>query len=115
LLVHLCPFPTMAPLNVGIIGYGSSAKIYQLPYITPNPNLNVYAFLQRAAAPDLTTAKPGSHCTVDFPKAKHYQSADDFFADAAIDLVIVCTRPDTHALFAERALLASKHGVLHSL
>jgi len=100
----------MAPINVGIIGYGSSAKIYNLPYITPNPDLAVCAFLQRAPAPDLQTAKPGSHCTVDFPTAKHYQHADDFFADSYIELVIVCTHPDSHAVFAERALRAGKNG-----
>lgn len=102
----------MAPsINVGIIGYGSSVKIYNVPYIIPNPDLTVYAFLQRAAAPDLKTAKPGSHCTVDFPTAKHYQSADDFFADPKVELVIVCTPPDSHAAFAERALRAGKNGI----
>jgi predicted dehydrogenase len=100
----------MAPINVGIVGYGSSAKIYNLPFITPNPDLNVYAFLQRAAAPDPKTAAPGLHCTVDFPNAKHYQSADDFFADSNIELVIVCSHPDSHASFAEKALGAGKHG-----
>jgi predicted dehydrogenase len=102
----------MTPLNVGVIGYGSSAKIYNLPFITPNLDLIVYAFLQRAAAPDSGTAKPGSHCTIDFPKAKHYQSADDFFADSKIDLVVVCSHHDTHASFAERALRAGKNGLL---
>ncbi|OBT54687.1 hypothetical protein VE04_04921 [Pseudogymnoascus sp. 24MN13] len=95
----------MVPINVGIVGYGSSAKIYNLPFITPNPDLNVYAFLQRAAIPDPKTATPGSHCTIDFPNAKHYQSADDFFADSNIKLVIVCSHPDSHASFAEKALL----------
>ncbi|KFZ23969.1 hypothetical protein V502_01552 [Pseudogymnoascus sp. VKM F-4520 (FW-2644)] len=102
----------MAPINVGIVGYGSSAKIYNLPFITPNPDLNVYAFLQRAAIPDPKTATPGSHCTIDFPNAKHYQSADDFFADSNIELVIVCSHPDSHASFAEKALRAGKHVVV---
>ena len=101
----------MAPINVGIIGYGGSAKIYHLPFILPNPELEVYAFLQRAEAPkDASVAKPGSHCTVDFPNAKHYRAAEDFFADEEIELVIVCSHTDTHAGFAEQALKASKHG-----
>lgn len=103
---------TMTPINVGIIGYGTSAKIYNLPFIVPNPDLNVYAFLQRAAAPDPTTAKAGSHCTLDFLKAKHYRTADDFFSDPQINLVIVCTGPETHASFAERALRVGKDGSL---
>lgn len=51
----------------------------------------------------------------DYPKAKWYQNPKDFFADPAIDLVIVCTHHDTHAEFAEMALNAGKHGKLCSL
>jgi predicted dehydrogenase len=99
----------MAPINVGIMGYGFSAKCFNLPFIVPNPDLKVYAFLQRAEAPK-GKVEPGKHCTVDFPEAKHYRTPDDFFADKNIDLVVVCTHHDTHAEFAERALLAGKHG-----
>ncbi|KFZ20661.1 hypothetical protein V501_00005 [Pseudogymnoascus sp. VKM F-4519 (FW-2642)] len=91
---------------------GSSAKIYNLPFITPNPDLNVYAFLQRAVIPDPKTATPGSHCTIDFPNTKHYQSADGFFAGSNIELVIVCSHPDSHASFVEKALRARKHVVV---
>ncbi|KAJ5963119.1 oxidoreductase [Penicillium waksmanii] len=100
----------MSRINVGIVGYGNSAKVYNLPYLLPHPEYQVYAFLQRSAAPsDLASAKPGSHCTVDFPQAKHYRTSDEFFADANIKLVIVCTQFDTHAEFAEKALNANKH------
>ncbi|CAI4218711.1 unnamed protein product [Parascedosporium putredinis] len=102
----------MAPIKVGIVGYGFSTKCFHLPYILPNPELQVYAFLQRAAPP---SENPGvelrmGHCTVDFPEAKHYRTADDFFADAAIDLVIVCTHE--HDQFVEAALNAGKHVVV---
>jgi len=71
--------------------------------------LKVYAFLQRKDAPaDPSTAKAGTHCTVDFPDAKHYQTAEDFFGDPKIDLVAVCSGHDTHALFAEMAMNAGK-------
>ncbi|KAH6989647.1 oxidoreductase [Ilyonectria sp. MPI-CAGE-AT-0026] len=100
----------MAPINVGIVGYGFAAKSFHLPFITANPEYNVAAILQRAAAPaDPSTAPAGSHCTVDYPKAKHYRSADEFFADPGIELVVVATHGDTHALFAEKALTAGKH------
>lgn len=101
----------MSQINVGIVGYGNSAKVYNLPYLLPHPEFQVYAFLQRSAAPsDLASAKPGSHCTVDFPQAKHYRTSDEFFADEEIELVIVCTQFDTHAEFAGKALNANKHG-----
>jgi len=93
-------------IKVGIVGYGFSAKCFNLPFILPNQDLHVYAFLQRAAGPEDATR--WGHCTVDFPNAKHYRTADDFFADTDIELVIVCTH--THEEFVERALKAGKHG-----
>ncbi|SPO02200.1 related to dehydrogenases and related proteins [Cephalotrichum gorgonifer] len=103
----------MAPIKVGIVGYGFSTKCFHLPYILPNPDLEVYAFLQRAPAPvDGSAEKPprGTHCTVDFPLAKHYRTADEFFADAEIELVVVCTA--SHEEFVERALNTGKHVVV---
>jgi predicted dehydrogenase len=106
----------MAPINVGLIGYGFSTKSFHLPFILPNPFLKVHAFLQRAPAPPKNSSiEKGKHCTVDFPEAKHYQTADEFFADEDIEVVIVCTHHDTHAEFAERALRAGKHGMIKYL
>ncbi|KAK4496697.1 hypothetical protein PRZ48_012680 [Zasmidium cellare] len=102
----------MSQIKVGFVGYGNSAKTYHLPYLLPVKELEVYAFLQRSAAPSAEDAKPGSHCTVDFPKARHYRSANDFFADPAIEVVIVTTHTDTHAKFARLALEAGKHVVV---
>lgn len=103
----------MTPINVGLMGYGFATKSFHLPFILPNPDLSVYAFLQRAEAPPKgTQVESGKHCTVDHPNAKHYRTSEDFFADPKIDLVIVCTHHDTHAEFAEKALLAGKHGTL---
>lgn len=101
----------MAPIKVGIVGYGSATKVFHLPFILPNPDLEVHAFLQRAEAPkDKSTAEKGTHCTIDHPNTKHYRTPRDFFTDEAIELVVVCTGPSTHAEFAEQALLAGKHG-----
>ncbi|KAG4436067.1 hypothetical protein IFR05_008457 [Cadophora sp. M221] len=101
------------PIKIGIIGYGSSVRFFHMPYILPNSDLEVYAFLQRAESPsDPSTADPWSHCTVDFPKAKHHRTSEAFFADPEIELVIVCTQHATHAEFAEKALRAGKHVVV---
>lgn len=102
----------MAPLNVGLMGYGFSTKSFHLPFIIRNPDLKVYAFLQRAEAPaSKAGVEKGKHCAVDYPDAKHYRTPDEFFADPNIDLVIVCTQHDTHAEFAEKAMLSGKHGM----
>jgi len=106
----------MAPINVGFIGYGFSTKCFHLPFILPNPDLKIYAFLQRAAAPAaISNPEKGKHCTIDYPSAKHYQTADEFFADDEIELVLVCSQHDSHAEFAERALAAGKHGTPYAL
>ncbi|KAK3696325.1 hypothetical protein LTR37_018061 [Vermiconidia calcicola] len=103
----------MAPIKVGLMGYGSSTKYFHLPFILPNPDLDVVAFLQRAEAPeDKSNVEPGKHCTVDHPKAKHYRTAEDFFADDEIELVIVCTSSAMHFEFGKQALLAGKHVVI---
>ncbi|KAH6619321.1 hypothetical protein B0J18DRAFT_400272 [Chaetomium sp. MPI-SDFR-AT-0129] len=104
----------MAPIKVGIVGYGFSTKCFHLPFILPNAELQVYAFLQRAAAPSpddpsIPTPRWG-HCTIDFPQAKHYRTTDEFYADKNIELVIVCT--GTHEEFVEKAILAGKHVVV---
>lgn len=100
----------MAPIKVGLMGYGFSTKCFHLPFITPNADLEVYAILQRAEAPtDKTGVESGKHCTVDYLDTKHHRTADDFFADPDIELVIVCTSGN-HAEFAEKAMRSGKHG-----
>lgn len=98
------------PIKVGIVGYGFSTQCFHLPFILPNPDFEVYAFLQRAAPPSEDGGKKPrwGHCTVDFPEAKHHRTAESFFADDAIELVIILTH--AHEEFVERALLAGKHG-----
>ncbi|EXJ72011.1 uncharacterized protein A1O5_04514 [Cladophialophora psammophila CBS 110553] len=103
----------MEPIRLGLIGYGFSAKCFHLPFINACPDFKVVAFFQRTEAPtEPKGAEPGSHCTVDYPDAKHYRTADDFFADKDIDVVIVCSKQDTHAEYAEKALNAGKHVVV---
>lgn len=101
----------MAPIKVGIVGYGFAAKNFHIPFISVNPDYEIVAILQRAEAPaDPSSATPGSHCTVDFPGIRHHRTAEDFFADSEIAFVVVATHTDTHASFAEKALQSGKHG-----
>lgn len=103
----------MSSIKVGIVGYGFGARNFHVPFIKSIPDYEIIAFYQRAEAPsDPASAPAGSHCTVDFPGIRHYQKEEDFFADPDINLVVVVTRTDTHASFAEKALLAGKHGLL---
>ncbi|KAM0444911.1 hypothetical protein ACHAQK_002444 [Fusarium lateritium] len=100
-------------IKVGIVGYGNSARTFHLPFIAAVPEYELVAILQRAEAPsDPASAPKGSHCTVDFPRVKHYREADKFFADDEIQFVVVVTQHDTHAHFVEKALRAGKHAIV---
>jgi predicted dehydrogenase len=105
----------MSPIKVGVIGYGFAAKSFHIPFISAIPEYEVVAILQRAEAPaDPGSAAKGSHCTVDFPHVTHHRTAEAFFADSEIGLVVVASHADTHASFAEQALNAGKHGMFHT-
>lgn len=88
--------------NVGVIGYGMSAKVFHIPLILVTPSFKLYSIVQR-------TPKPDDDASKDHPAAKIYHSADDMFADPSIDIIVVTTTPDTHFNFTESALEAGKH------
>jgi predicted dehydrogenase len=101
----------MAPIKIGVIGYGFAAKSFHLPFINAIPDYEVVAILQRAEAPaDPASVAKGLHCTVDFPSVTHHRTAEEFFANSDIGVVVVASHADTHASFAEQALKAGKHG-----
>ncbi|CAK7212550.1 hypothetical protein SCUCBS95973_001502 [Sporothrix curviconia] len=98
-----------APIKVGFVGFGLSTNVFHLPWILPNKDLEVYAFVQRAPPSAAATQRFG-HCTDKFPQAKHYQSADALFADAAVELVVIGTAD--HFALVTQALKAGKHVVV---
>lgn len=99
----------MAPIKVGIIGFGLATNCFHLPFILPNKDLEVYAFLQRAPPSEAASQRYG-HCTDKFPRAKHYQTAETFFADPEIELVVIAAL--NHVAFVTQALEAGKHVVV---
>lgn len=82
------------PVKVGLMGYSSSTRVFHLPYILPNPDIEVVAFLQRAEAPqDTTNVETGQHCTIDstqrqsisiIVKVSNYDSSDNRHSPAVI-------------------------------
>ena len=99
----------MSSINVGIIGYGHTGRIFHLPYILTNPDFHLSAFLQRHDRP-FVRGKVGTHCQDDFPETKWYRTKEEFMADDKIDLAVVLTGHESHAELAGAALLAGKHG-----
>lgn len=89
--------------NVGVIGYGLSAKVFHIPLILAVPEFKLYAIVQRSPKPDDNAEK-------DHPGVKAYRSTEDMVADEKLDVVVVTTIPDTHLTLAKLALEAGKHG-----
>jgi predicted dehydrogenase len=93
--------------NVGIVGYGFSAKTFHIPFIQDVPQFKLYAVVQR-------TPKPEDDAEKDHPGIKSYRSAEELVQDAGVDVVVITTAPDSHFYLAKLALEAGKHGRLFS-
>ncbi|KAK2734890.1 hypothetical protein FQN55_002459 [Onygenales sp. PD_40] len=91
--------------NVGVIGYGFSAKIFHIPFITVVPELKLYAVVQR-------TPKEDDNAEKDHPGIKSYRSTEEMVKDPAVDVVVVTTTPETHHSLAKLALEAGKHVIV---
>ncbi|KAK7415170.1 hypothetical protein QQX98_006114 [Neonectria punicea] len=88
--------------KAGIIGYGTSANVFHIPFLTASPSFKVHGIVQRSG----DTAKEAH------PESVIYRSADELLHDKDIDLVVLCTPVETHFAMAQRALNAGKHVVV---
>jgi predicted dehydrogenase len=89
--------------NVGIIGFGFSAKIFHIPFINIVPEFKLYAIVQRSPTPDDDAAN--AHVGV-----KTFRQTEDMLRDEAVNLVIVTTSSYTHYTLTKQVLEAGKHG-----
>lgn len=88
--------------NVGVVGYGLSAKIFHIPFINDSKSFKLHSIVQRSPKPDDDASK-------DWPDTKSYRSIDDLVADKEVDVVILTTTPATHFALASQAMKAGKH------
>ncbi|SPN98738.1 related to oxidoreductase [Cephalotrichum gorgonifer] len=95
------------PLNVGIIGYGLSAKVFHIPFIQASANLALHSIVQRNPPASPTLA--GTSAPLDHPSAKHHRTTDPLLSDPEVDIIIVTTPPNSHFALTEAALRAGKH------
>lgn len=89
--------------NIGVIGYGLSAKVFHIPLILAVPEFKLHAIVQRSP-------KPNDDAGKDHPGVRVYRSAEEMVADDRLDVVVVTTTPDSHLSMAKSALEAGKHG-----
>ncbi|KAL2152300.1 hypothetical protein VTH82DRAFT_5484 [Thermothelomyces myriococcoides] len=89
--------------NVGIVGYGLSAKVFHIPFIELTPSLRLHTIVQRSPT-------EGNSAPADHPGVLHVRTAEELLAEeAGVDVVVLCTPPDTHYRLARAALEAGKH------
>ena len=95
----------MAPktYNVGVIGYGLSAKIFHIPFIKAAEAFNLFAVVQRSPKADDDASK-------DHPDINLYRSVEELVQDDKVDVVVVTTTPESHHHLVTLALEAKKHG-----
>jgi scyllo-inositol 2-dehydrogenase (NADP+) len=92
----------MRVIPVGLLGYGFAGSVFAAPVIRAVPGL-VITKVMTTRADDLAR---------DLPQAQAAATADEIFADPAIELVVVETPNPTHFDLARRALEAGKHVVV---
>lgn len=90
--------------KVGIVGYGFSAKVFHVPFIEVVPELELYAVVQRN--PTL-----GNDAEKDHSEIKCYKSTEEMLENAAVEVIVVTTPPNTHFQIVRSALEKGKHGM----
>nr|POF13791.1 putative oxidoreductase [Quercus suber] len=94
------------PVNVAVVGYGVSAKFFHIPLILALPlEYKLYGIVQRSP-------KAHDDASHDHPAVKIWNSVDDMFTDAVVDVVVITSVPETHFEMCKAALEASKHVIV---
>ena len=87
-------------LNVGLIGFGFSGKVFHAPVIRAVDGLRLTTIVQRSGTPD------PRYSDVEFVR-----SVDELLT-RAIDLVVIATPNTSHHPIAQQCLLAGRHVVI---
>ena len=89
-------------LNIGIIGFGNSAKFIAGPVINSVQTLRITkAYDAMGVDPSLT-----------FDWVKGVGSVEEILGDSEIDIVLVCTPSGTHYDVAKKSIYAGKHTIV---
>lgn len=91
------------PIRAAVIGYGMSAKIFQIPFLQAlSQHFSVYGVVQRTPTAENNAEK-------DIPSIKTWTSSSEMIKDSNVDLVVVSSIPDAHFQQCKEALEAGKH------
>lgn len=95
----------MSNINVGIIGYGLSGRLFHGAIINAVEGFEIKKIVT-------SNLEKRSQALKDFPGVKVVRVATEIFMDEAIDLVIIATPNAHHAELAEAAMRSDKHVVI---
>lgn len=86
-------------INVGLMAYGMSGKVFHAPFVHQNDGFNFVAVTERTK----------KQAAIDYPNVISYNTIDELIADENIDLIIINTPNYTHYDYAKKCLQAGKH------
>jgi predicted dehydrogenase len=92
------------PIRIAVLGYGLAGRVFHCPFVSAVPGLELSAIV--VSNPDRAAAAAAA-----YPQSRIVATADEAFADLAIDLIVVGTPNATHVDLVTRALHAGKHVV----
>jgi predicted dehydrogenase len=92
---------TVQKLNVAIVGFGLSGKVFHAPFVHAHPGFELK-----------TIMTSGEEAGKKYPQARITREFDEILIDDGIDLVVICSPNEFHFDQARMALEAGKHVIL---
>jgi len=89
-------------INVGIIGYGLSGKVFHAPFLETMDEFELCSVVERNASTALD----------DYPNVKIVRTYEELLKDNDLDLIVVCTPNTLHFPMVKASLEAGKHVVV---
>ncbi|GAA0757984.1 oxidoreductase [Clostridium sartagoforme] len=87
-------------ITIGYIGNGKSTNRYHLPFVLQRKNINIKTIYQR---------NPKNESWDRINGVKYTSDLDELLNDKDIQLIVVCTRQDSHYDYAKLVLEHNKH------
>ncbi len=89
-------------INVGLIGYGLSGRVFHAPILTSVPGFHLHTVYE---------TRPENIALINkrYPEAKVVADTDEIFRNENIELVIVATPNHVHFSYAKKALESGKN------
>src|SRR5262249_12821997 len=92
----------MAPLQVGLIGFGLGGRVFHAPTISAVPGLQLAAILERK----------GNDAQAQYPNTRMVGSVKELLSINSIDLIVIPPPNPTHFDLVSRCLRAGCHVVV---